>query len=164
LATALIEQGDWRCEGDDDALEVGMGFGRHGSRTEPCPSLGTLPAAAYRGQQLEKTAAVKMHEARQIALKAHPGKITDEELEKERGGSGLHYSFDIKNGKKTYEVGVDARPEQCSKTKPRVRTPTDTSPQRILFPSASPLFLKWARGVLVTSGTPHGGTIQQRLA
>lgn len=72
-------------------------------------TLGTLPAAAYRGQQFEQTAAVKMHEARQIALKAHPGKIIDEELEKERGGSGLRYSFDIKNGRKTYEVGVDAQ-------------------------------------------------------
>jgi uncharacterized membrane protein YkoI len=30
-------------------------------------------------------------------------------LEKERGGSGLRYSFDIKNGKITHEVGVDAK-------------------------------------------------------
>jgi hypothetical protein len=39
----------------------------------------------------------------------HPGKITDEELEKEKGGSGLRYSFDIKNGGVTHEVGVDAK-------------------------------------------------------
>jgi len=39
-----------------------------------------------------------MSQARSIALKAHPGKITDEELERERGGSGLRYSFDIKSG------------------------------------------------------------------
>ena len=50
-----------------------------------------------------------MAEARLIALKAHPGKITDEELEKEKGGSGLRYSFDIRHGKVTQEVGVDAR-------------------------------------------------------
>jgi uncharacterized membrane protein YkoI len=31
-----------------------------------------------------------------IALKAHPGKVTDEELEREAGGTGLRYSFDIK--------------------------------------------------------------------
>jgi hypothetical protein len=31
------------------------------------------------------------------------------ELEKEKGGSGLRYSFDIKSGKITYEVGIDAR-------------------------------------------------------
>lgn len=70
---------------------------------------GTLPAAAYTGQKFEKNAAIKMGQTQEIALKAHPGKITDQELEKERGGSGLRYSFDIKNGKKTYEVGVDAQ-------------------------------------------------------
>jgi len=37
------------------------------------------------------------------------GKITDEELENEKGGSGLRYSFDIKSGAKTFEVGVDAK-------------------------------------------------------
>ena len=37
---------------------------------------------------------------RAIALKARPGTITDEELEKEKGGSGLR-------GHATYEVGVD---------------------------------------------------------
>ena len=31
------------------------------------------------------------------------------ELEKEKGGSGLRYSFDVKSGNATYEVGVDAR-------------------------------------------------------
>ena len=50
-----------------------------------------------------------MVQAREIALKAVPGNITDQELEKERGGSGLRYSFDIRKGAKTYEVGVDAR-------------------------------------------------------
>ena len=50
-----------------------------------------------------------MAEARAIALKSHPGEITDEELEKERGGSGLRYSFDIKRGAVTQEVGVDAQ-------------------------------------------------------
>lgn len=54
-----------------------------------------ITAQAYTGQKLEKNAKFKMVEARAIALKAHPGKITDEELEKEKGGSGLRYSFDI---------------------------------------------------------------------
>ncbi len=49
-----------------------------------------------------------MADARAIALKAHPGKITDEELENEDGGSGLRYSFDIKGVEGTQEVGVDA--------------------------------------------------------
>jgi len=32
-----------------------------------------------------------------------------EELEAEKGGSGLRYSFDIKQGKVVKEVGVDAK-------------------------------------------------------
>jgi uncharacterized membrane protein YkoI len=67
------------------------------------------PAMAYTGQELEKNAKVSIAEARAIALKAHAGKITDEELEREKGGTGLRYSFDIKSGGVTQEVGVDAR-------------------------------------------------------
>lgn len=66
-------------------------------------------AHAYSGQELEKEAKVNMKEARAIALKAHPGKIVDEELEKEAGGSGLRYSFDIRTARGTQEVGVDAQ-------------------------------------------------------
>ncbi len=67
------------------------------------------PALAYTGEKLAKDAKISIAEARAIALKAHPGKITDEELERESGGSGLRYSFDIKSGSATHEVGVDAR-------------------------------------------------------
>ncbi len=66
------------------------------------------PALAYTGEELAKDAKVSIAEARAIALKAHPGKITDEELERETGGTGLRYSFDIKSGSSTQEVGVDA--------------------------------------------------------
>ena len=66
-------------------------------------------AMAYTGQELAKDAKISIKQARAIALKAHPGEITDQELEKERGGSGLRYSFDIKRGAITQEVGVDAR-------------------------------------------------------
>ena len=65
-------------------------------------------ALAYTGQALAHTAKVSIAQARQIALKAHPGKITDQELEKEAGGSGLRYSFDIRSRGVTFEVGVDA--------------------------------------------------------
>ncbi len=65
-------------------------------------------ALAYTGEELAKNAKIDIQAARDIALKARPGKITDEELETEKGGSGLRYSFDIKVGSKTYEVGVDA--------------------------------------------------------
>ena len=67
------------------------------------------PAVAYTGQQLSKTAKVTMAEARVIALRAHPGKITDAELEKEGGGTGLRYSFDIASADGVHEVGIDAR-------------------------------------------------------
>lgn len=71
--------------------------------------LGTVAARAYTGQELARHAKIGIAEARAIALKAHPGTITDEELERERGGSGLRYSFDIKRGSVTQEVGVDAQ-------------------------------------------------------
>ena len=70
-------------------------------------TVATVNAFAYTGQQLAGQAKVSMEKARMIALKAHPGKITDEELEHEKGGSGLRYSFDIQDGKGTQEVGVD---------------------------------------------------------
>lgn len=66
-------------------------------------------AIAYTGQNLAKAAKINLNHARNIALKAHPGKITDQELEREGGGSGLRYSFDIRAKGKTFEVGVDAR-------------------------------------------------------
>lgn len=64
---------------------------------------------AYRGHALAAKAKVTMSQARAIALKARPGTITDAELEKEAGGSGLRFSFDIRSGGKPFEVGVDAQ-------------------------------------------------------
>jgi uncharacterized membrane protein YkoI len=69
----------------------------------------SIGALAFTGQQLTKDAKVGVAEARTIAVKARPGKIVDEELEKELVGGGLRYSFDILAGKDTYEVGVDAQ-------------------------------------------------------
>ena len=65
--------------------------------------------SAFVGHEYLAQASVSLESARAIALKAFPGKIVDEELEKEGGGSGLRYSFDIRNGKVTQEVGVDAK-------------------------------------------------------
>jgi uncharacterized membrane protein YkoI len=58
---------------------------------------------------LAGNAKITLAEARDIALKTFPGTISSEELEKEKGGSGLRYSFDIKNGAVVHEVGVDAK-------------------------------------------------------
>ncbi len=66
-------------------------------------------AHAYDGQKYAKDAAITMEQAAQIALKAVPGAtITDRELEREKGGSGLRYSFDLKTPQGEREVGVDA--------------------------------------------------------
>lgn len=70
---------------------------------------GVVSAHAYTSEKLARDAKVTITEARATALKAHPGKIADEELERENGGSGLRYSFDIRRGKVTQEVGVDAQ-------------------------------------------------------
>ena len=83
----------------------------------------TVPAMAYTGQELAKQAKVSITDARAIALKAHPGKITDEELEKEPGGSGLRYSFDIKSGNVTQEVGVDAQTGKVLENKKEGKNP-----------------------------------------
>jgi len=74
-----------------------------------CALVGGEPAAfAYAGQELASGAQVTIDQARAIALKTVPGQITDEELETEEGGSGLRYTFNIKHGNDTYEIGIDA--------------------------------------------------------
>lgn len=66
-------------------------------------------AVAYTGEKLAKSAKITMKQATDIVHKARPGEITDRELERERGGSGLRYSFDVRSKGVTYEVGVDAQ-------------------------------------------------------
>ena len=63
----------------------------------------------YTGHQLAGQAKITRVQARAAALKARPGRIVDQELEKEAGGSGLRYSFDIISHGKTIEVGIDAK-------------------------------------------------------
>jgi uncharacterized membrane protein YkoI len=70
---------------------------------------GAFPAQAYIGQEMADQARIGIAQARVIALKAHAGNIVSEELEKEPGGSGLRYSFDIKRGAVTQEIGIDAK-------------------------------------------------------
>jgi uncharacterized membrane protein YkoI len=71
--------------------------------------LTSMSAQAQGGDKLQAQAKLSIEEARSIALKLVPGEIKKEELERERGGSGLRYSFDIRQGKKWREVGVDAK-------------------------------------------------------
>jgi uncharacterized membrane protein YkoI len=72
-----------------------------GAAMKPAP-------ANYTGHELAGGAKLSLAQARAVALKARPGKIVDQELEKEAGGSGLRYAFDVKSHGATYEVGVDA--------------------------------------------------------
>jgi len=68
----------------------------------------TLAFASYPGQQLAGQARVSLAQARSIATHAVLGRIVSQELEKESGGSGLRYSFDVKTAAGMREVGVDA--------------------------------------------------------
>jgi uncharacterized membrane protein YkoI len=65
--------------------------------------------AHFDGANLLPQAKITLAKARATALATRPGTITDQELEKERGGTGLRYSFDITSKGKKFEVGVDAK-------------------------------------------------------
>ena len=69
----------------------------------------TGTAFALNGEKYLGDASVKPADARVTALKAYPGKIVSEELEKESGGSGLRYSFVILHHAAKHEVGIDAK-------------------------------------------------------
>jgi len=55
-----------------------------------------------------KGPALTMDQAEVEALKARPGRIVKKEFEREKGGSGRRYSFDIDVDGVIYEVGIDA--------------------------------------------------------
>lgn len=70
-------------------------------------TVAAVNAYAYTGEKLAGEAKISMEQARVIALKIHPGKIVEESLEREKGS--LRFSFDIRDGKVTHEVSVDAK-------------------------------------------------------
>ena len=75
------------------------------------------------GAELMPMAKVSLATARATAVHARPGRITDQELEREGGGSGLRYSFDIVSRGKTYEVGVDAKTGRVLENKAEGKNP-----------------------------------------
>ena len=77
----------------------------------------------FAGASLLPMAKVSLAAAREAAIKARPGTITDQELEKERGGSGLRYSFDVKARGTTFEVGIDARTGKVLENDPEGTNP-----------------------------------------
>ena len=72
----------------------------------------TAPSLAAHSSSFVASVAPKAHltmaQAEAKALAVRHGKIVKKELEKEKGGSGLRYSFDIVVNGVTYEVGIDA--------------------------------------------------------
>ena len=78
---------------------------------------------AYTGIQYAKEAKISLKEARILALKVFQGKIVAEELEREEGGSGLRYSFDIRHGGVTQEVGIDAKTGEVLENAPEGPNP-----------------------------------------
>jgi uncharacterized membrane protein YkoI len=96
-------------EGDDAPRRRAVPFDGHG------PS-GRWPGdGLYRAGTYPK---ITIDQARAIALKARPGRITDEELEREDGGSGLRYTFSVEAGPATQELGVDAATSQVLENSP----------------------------------------------
>ena len=72
--------------------------------------------ATLRGHQFGGEARVSLSRARMIALKARPGIVADQQLDKESGGSGLRYSFDIFSAGKMSRSGSMPRPARCWRT------------------------------------------------
>ncbi len=64
---------------------------------------------AFPGQKFASQANVTIARARTTATNLVPGKIVSEELERETGGSGLRYTFDIRTPRGIREVGIDAK-------------------------------------------------------
>ncbi len=87
------------------AVAAAVVFGSASGKTLPTSE--TSPA--FSGHQLARLARIPLAKATSIALGARPGTLTDEELEREKGGSGLRYSFDVASAGVTWEVGVDAK-------------------------------------------------------
>jgi uncharacterized membrane protein YkoI len=83
-----------------------------GAALPRAPLASSANSPAFSGHRFASQAKVTLEQARAIAQKARPGTFTDEELEREHGGSGLRYSFDIKSASVTWEVGVDAKTGQ----------------------------------------------------
>ncbi len=89
------------------AALAAFGLAAGAAVAKPTPMTAADPA--FSGHRYAHLAQVSLADARSVALKARAGEITDQELEREGGGSGLRYSFDVKSAGATYEVGVDAK-------------------------------------------------------
>lgn len=85
----------------------------------------TAPVLAVAKPAPHMQAKISMSAARALAQKAFPGTIVKAELERERGGSGLRYSFDMRKGNSWHEVGVDAMTGQVLENSREGANPKD---------------------------------------
>lgn len=67
-------------------------------------ALAATPAVA--SAPAKPAAKLSMAQARTIALKKAPGTVVESDYEQEKGG--WRYSFDIRQGRRIHEIGVDA--------------------------------------------------------
>ncbi len=84
------------------------------------------PAMAYTGQELAKDAKISIKQARAIALKAHPGEITDEKnwrRKEEAAGSGIPSTSNVEESRRR-SVSMPGLAE-CWRTRRKVRARTD---------------------------------------
>jgi uncharacterized membrane protein YkoI len=94
------------------------------ARILPAGALAACLVVAFSGEAFAHVSVITMERATKIAVKARPGTVTARELEREKGGSGLRYSFDIKSsGGRIYEVGVDAADGKVLENGPEGKNP-----------------------------------------
>ena len=94
------------------------------SRAWILPAAALAVGVACSGEVLARVSVITMDRAIQIAMTARPGTITAKELEREKGGSGLRYSFDIKSSAgRIYEVGIDAADGKVLENGPEGKNP-----------------------------------------
>lgn len=67
----------------------------------------TAASAQHRTTHAAPHARISMAQARTIALRTAPGRVVKQEYEYE--GHGWRYSFDIRQGRRIHEIGVDAQ-------------------------------------------------------
>ena len=80
-------------------------------------------ATALNRAELIPIAKISFETATATALQARPGTVTVSELEKEKGGSGLRYSFDVTAAAKRFEVGIDAKTGKVLENKAEGKNP-----------------------------------------
>lgn len=86
---------------------------------------GAAQAVEHPDAALAREAKIGSAQARSIALKTFPGTVVKAELEREQGGSGLRYSYVIRQAAALHEVGVDAKTGKILENRPEAPSTKD---------------------------------------